>query len=169
LLRFRIERKRFWPDSYKLHIAESVIVASVHHTFLDRRALAWTWNDGAEYAWLRPKWPNEERLLLVSGEKTLCSGECFLGRRKGNRGKTFVTVSQWEIGAQTILLQGSQMCCGYFPRVLTLRQEGGQRLACWVAGRLEGALRQDTPRVLVPVLVGIVLTTAHDFWGTSGS
>jgi hypothetical protein len=145
-----------------------VIVASEVRKFRDRRALTWTWIDGTEYAWLRPDGPKGEWLHLVSGGRMLCSGEILVARKRRNRGKTVVTCSQWEIGGQTIVLQGSRFCCGSVPTMLTLCEADGKRLACWVAGRVEGALRQDMPRELVPVILGIVLTTVHNFWGTSG-
>jgi hypothetical protein len=168
LVRFRIERPRFFPDSYMIHVRDEIITVSAPHRYSDRRALTWTWNDGTEYAWLWPSRPNLARLCLVSGGQTLCSGECFLARKGKNRGKRVVTLSRWEIGGQMFVLVGARTFCPCAPRTLTLREAGGKRLASWVAGRLEGALRPDTPQELVPVVLGIVLTTVHDFWGTCG-
>lgn len=168
LIRFRIERPRFFPNSYTIRIRDATISVSSVCRFRDKRALTWTWHDGTEYAWLWPDRRSEGQLFLVSGGTTLCSGECFLARKKENRTKGIVTLSRWEIGDQTIVLQGTRIWCRCAPRVLTLRKPGGKRLASWVAGRLEGALRPDTPRQLIPVVLGIVLTTVHDFWGTSG-
>jgi hypothetical protein len=168
LVRFRVERPRLFPNSYMIHVRDAIITVSVPDGFCDRRALTWTWIDGTEYAWLWPHPPDLEVLHLVSGERCVCRGECFLARKRANRGDRVVTLSRWEIHGQTVVLQGSRIWCRYFPRILTLREAGGKRLASWVAGRLEGALRRDTPEEVVPVVLGIVLTTVHDFWGTCG-
>jgi len=168
--RFRIERPRgFFPDSkYRVHVQGAVIVASAVRKFRDKRALAWTWIDGTEYAWLRPDGRKGAWLHLVSDGRTLCSGEILVARKHKNRGKRVITCSQWEIGGQTLVLQGSHICCGSFPTMLTLREADEKRLACWVSGRVEGILRQGMHQELVPVILGIVLTTVHNFWGTSG-
>lgn len=165
-VRFRIERPRglFPGFDYRVCVQDQVIIVRAVKSFLDRRAIAWKWVDGTDYAWLRPMGPKGQFLQLVSGERLICSGECFVAWASLNRAERVVTLAQWHVGGQTLVLRGGRICCRSFPCTLSLWELDGRRLASWVGGRLEGVLREDLSQELHPVVIGIIVATLHGFW-----
>lgn len=159
---------------FQLDVGETLIPVrypSLRRQHENNEQITWTWLDGAEYAMLRPQWP-DDNLRVVSGERVVCCGRILygLGRLPQVLRHGKVTMSEWELDGQTIVWEGGALCWKLFPYTFTLWQRDEIRLAffsiessrCIRCGvTYNGVVRDGIREDVVPIILGIILAGIH--------
>ncbi len=154
-----------WKSAiYTVYLGETAVSVrnpAILDQVAHRKRMVFTWPDGSEYSVVGPS-PPDGAIEIISPFGITWSGlpvDARL-RRKLARPAVFF----WFMQGQVITCEAGRLCCRAFPRVLTLREWDGRRLATWFVSRTRcGVFRGDLREDMKPVILGMILSSMYEF------